>query len=63
MNRFDELLGHDEMTQEPYAYGEQPGPVTIKRFNRDGVCVERRVVPSAIRIEYPKPDARPWWRV
>jgi hypothetical protein len=40
----------------PAVYGEQLPTMIYERFDRDGRCVERREVPSAVRIVYPPAD-------
>lgn len=50
---FNDLFGHVRMTPMYQAiYGEQLPPTLYERFDRDGVCVEQRIVPPAVQIVY-----------
>jgi hypothetical protein len=50
----------DPATGIPFA-GTQPPNMVVERFRRDGTLIERRVVPSRVRIVWDEPSA-PWWR-
>lgn len=57
VTRFDDgCLGYTRLEIPEIVYGQQPQPGILERYDGNGVLVERRTVPPAIRIDYTGDD-------
>ena len=52
MIRLDTVFGWVRIIQGQPQYGEQFPYGTYEAFDRNGVCIERRTFPPAVRIAY-----------